>query len=700
MIQNSSNQIFFNFSYLALKLLGKNMYSSAWNAISELVANGIDAGAKKIYLYIDMSDKEHSVVEILDNGYGMNYNDLASKYVWIGRNKRAEGDITDEEKSKLMGRKGVGKLATLYLSDHFKIITKNNKETSAWSLDIRDVKDEDSPCLMRINSDVLFENFSLFKEFDSGTALILEDVDMRGIGVQTLEGLKAKLADFYLLEEVGSKIFVAVKENNNSKYNYEEVLKNNSFKNFSAIFSTAPSVIEKIESSDGIYMPSSIEKIANKKRKVKVLNSNEFIISGEDFFYDEKGNKTKEKLKYNLSGWIGIHSSIKARDAKRNDENYIKNKAYSPNALRLYVRNKLAVNNLMTYIKSTQTMSNYIEGEISFNLLDNDLLPDISTSNREGYPLEDERVQLLLKILEPILKALYSSRIKLGQDITDEENTFNLEQQAIKEAARRRAELVAQQALAAQKEAEEKAQKLSDENEKFKDRIVFFEKGFKGSGEKYKLGMHLGVNFAKEIRGTVLDLFEYLEDIKDKDSFNSTIMTIDRNAEKIEKMPEYIDDVKFSLNSQFITLDIVDFIKQYLETKNTTKLKCRVNIAGVNLIKKADFGSLIMLVENILSNSRKAEAKELHFDAYKEGTKIILDFYDDSHCGLNKKYWKNPNLIFELAEKTGYQGFGIGCYQIKEIVKELSGNIEAIAIKETESKMKLIQRMTFEDEQI
>lgn len=447
-------------------------------------------------------------------------------------------------------------------------------------------------------------------------------------------------------------------------------------------------------------MPSSIEKIANKKRKVKVLDINDFVIAGEDYFYDEKGNKTKEKIKYNLSGWIGIHSSIKTQDAKRNDENYIRNKAYSPNALRLYVRNKLAVGNLMTYVKSTQTMSNYIEGEISFDLLDNDLLPDISTSNREGYSIEDSRVQLLLKILEPILKSLYSSRIKLGQDITDEENTFNLEQQAIKEAARRKAELVAQQALLAQREAEIKAQKLSEENEQYKDRIVFFEKGFKGSGEKYKLGMHLGINFAKEIRGTVLDLFEYLEDVEDKVRFNSTIMAIDRNAEKIEKMPEYIDDVKFSLNSQFLTVDIVDFIKQYLETKNTTKLRCNVNVINVNLVKKVDFGSLIMLIENILSNSRKAKANVLYFDAYKESTNIILDFHDDSPIGLDKKYWKNPNLIFELAEKTGYQGFGIGCFQIKEIIKELNGTVEAIAIRESESYMKLIQRITFEDEQI
>ena len=69
--RNTDNAIYFNFSYAALKLLGKNLYNNAANAISELVANGLDAKAKNVYVYIDMSDKEHSIIEIIDDGIGM-----------------------------------------------------------------------------------------------------------------------------------------------------------------------------------------------------------------------------------------------------------------------------------------------------------------------------------------------------------------------------------------------------------------------------------------------------------------------------------------------------------------------------------------------------------------------------------------------------------------------------------------------------
>ena len=100
--KNTKDAIYFNFSYSALKLLGKNLYSNPTNAISELVANALDANASEVYVYIDMSDKEHAIIEIIDNGSGMSYSDLAEKYVWIGRNKRTDTELTDAEKKTVM----------------------------------------------------------------------------------------------------------------------------------------------------------------------------------------------------------------------------------------------------------------------------------------------------------------------------------------------------------------------------------------------------------------------------------------------------------------------------------------------------------------------------------------------------------------------------------------------------------------------
>lgn len=74
----ANDDIEFSFSYLALKMLGKNLYSNPWAAISELVANGLDAQSSEVFLYIDVSEPENSAIEIFDNGVGMDENDRSS----------------------------------------------------------------------------------------------------------------------------------------------------------------------------------------------------------------------------------------------------------------------------------------------------------------------------------------------------------------------------------------------------------------------------------------------------------------------------------------------------------------------------------------------------------------------------------------------------------------------------------------------
>lgn len=55
----------FTLTYSALKMFGKQLYSNVSSAISELVANGLDAKAPNIYLTIDIRDKMNSMSKSL-----------------------------------------------------------------------------------------------------------------------------------------------------------------------------------------------------------------------------------------------------------------------------------------------------------------------------------------------------------------------------------------------------------------------------------------------------------------------------------------------------------------------------------------------------------------------------------------------------------------------------------------------------------
>ncbi|KPA65660.1 molecular chaperone Hsp90, partial [Streptococcus suis] len=172
------DKIQFNFSYYALNLLGKQMYTNRWSAISELIANGLDAGATKVNLYIESIDKKNSTLEIIDNGSGMDYDDLSTKYALIGRNKRLSSEDLSE---KTKGRKGIGKLATLFLSKKYYIVSKKDGIASAWMLDSTDALDSDIPELVRVPiDDVHIENTKIWDEIESGTLIKSVGVNLAG----------------------------------------------------------------------------------------------------------------------------------------------------------------------------------------------------------------------------------------------------------------------------------------------------------------------------------------------------------------------------------------------------------------------------------------------------------------------------------------------------------------------------------------
>ena len=108
-------------------------------------------------MLVDIRDKAHAVVEIFDDGQGMSYEDLRDKYTLIGRNKRNSGDNI---LGKTLGRKGIGKLAALYLSPRYFLYTKNSKGISAWTVDTTQYSDDDIPEMLQVeyNTDRLISS--------------------------------------------------------------------------------------------------------------------------------------------------------------------------------------------------------------------------------------------------------------------------------------------------------------------------------------------------------------------------------------------------------------------------------------------------------------------------------------------------------------------------------------------------------------
>lgn len=672
--RNTNDAIFFNFSYSALKLLGKNLYSNAANAISELVANAIDAKAREVYVYIDMSDKEHSVIEILDNGTGMSYDDLADKYVWIGRNKRNDSGLSDAEKQTVMGRKGIGKLAALYLSNKYYIITKKITDNvpSYWTVDLDSYDDSDYPKLDRVLEPIQLVNDDIWNKFGHGTAIRLQNVDLRKNGERKIESLCRVFADFYLIDSLDSSIYVAVKKKTGEDVYFERVKKQIAYKNFYAIFDNSSlNIKEKMSQAIPFVWASQYEHIATVPRPTQFLNPEKFHTSGKCLFHTEDGSGIEKD--YKLTGWIAIHSTIEQKNAI--DDRFIRNKIYQPNRLRLYVRNKLAVANYYDISESTQAMSYYIEGEISFDILDDDDLPDIATSSRQDF-LDDERVELLTSIVDPILKALFNLRIDVGQKIREENEKYTdylieIEEKKRKEEeeARAKAEAEAQAAQKAREEAERLQREAEAEAKKYHAQSNTVFNTVTEDQKNFTAKTHLVKTNALTIRNSVKTLAKKIGIERYKE-----LGAISIASDKILSVLKYSALAKFNIEDQYICEDLFVFCEEYLMNvlgKQYFSMKIKVEKNG-SYVVRFNPQYVTLLLDNLLSNAEKSNSSEITVVMNNKDKPTITVFDNGDGFGT-----EDLSRIFEFGySNTG--GTGIGLFNVKTVVEKMSGNIEAV----------------------
>ena len=436
-MDSENSKIDFSFGWLALKLLGKSLYSNAWSAISELVANGFDAQAKNVYVYIDNSDKGNSIIELFDDGTGMDESGMQT-YARVGFNKREGREFHDDDYLP-MGRKGIGKLAALYLSEDYIILSKTDHSDLKWKMTyIENPNDEqERPFLELMDDDINLVCEEQWKLCKTGTMIRMNHVNLTGLRSVAVDALSRKLSNFFALDSMNERnIFLCVRNQYSDSIKFEPVKKEIAFGNMAfldymiAKSSTLESQIAKCSENIIEFPYTKLNGSQTYKHQVQVEkfdSIDNLEITGNISCTNLQGeNVTKE---YALTGWIGLHSTIDEELAEKNDPAFTRNKFYNPMQLRLYVRNKLAVENFLNVINNTQAFVNYIEGEIHFDILDEDDLIDIATSNRQGLDEHDIRVQKLVEIVKKIINNLISKRTSLADKIKDQQKVLIRQQE-------------------------------------------------------------------------------------------------------------------------------------------------------------------------------------------------------------------------------------------------------------------------------
>lgn len=123
-----------------LELLGTQMYKHRDAAIAELIANCWDAGASRVWLEIplDAPLDQSTVITLTDDGSGMLPDDVQGRYLVLGRNRRSDSE--DPPGRRVMGRKGIGKLAGFGIAERMEVITWREDRTTRIELNVNELR--------------------------------------------------------------------------------------------------------------------------------------------------------------------------------------------------------------------------------------------------------------------------------------------------------------------------------------------------------------------------------------------------------------------------------------------------------------------------------------------------------------------------------------------------------------------------------
>ena len=124
-----------------LEHLGSQLYRRRDAAIAELVANSWDAGAKAVWVDVpdvNSYDQESSEIRVTDSGGGMIADEVEEFYLKVGRNRRQ--DQMPPPGRKVMGRKGIGKLAGFGIATEVELVTWRDASATRVTLPIEKLK--------------------------------------------------------------------------------------------------------------------------------------------------------------------------------------------------------------------------------------------------------------------------------------------------------------------------------------------------------------------------------------------------------------------------------------------------------------------------------------------------------------------------------------------------------------------------------
>ncbi|MFY4750144.1 sensor histidine kinase [Aliarcobacter butzleri] len=189
---------------------------------------------------------------------------------------------------------------------------------------------------------------------------------------------------------------------------------------------------------------------------------------------------------------------------------------------------------------------------------------------------------------------------------------------------------------------------------------------------------HIGL-YATTAKNFTLDSIDFLSAELDlnKDTLKK-LQKVILELDKIKMISKYVTRENFLDAAKKVKTDIVEFIFNYIKSiyEITTNKEFNIEINTNNVVHICKFEpiKISIILDNLLSNSKKEQigAKHVQINFSKENNDLIIEYIDDGK-GLDSSII-DENSIFEMGITTT-TGSGLGLYHVKELLKEMKSDI-------------------------
>lgn len=700
------------------EILGKQNFSTDESAVLELVKNAFDAGSQTLKIIFT-----NHLLTIEDNGVGMDYNDIKSYWMHVGKSNKSNKSVEfNGVQKKMAGSMGIGRFALARLGENIELQSKKERSRAVvwktdWESSTIDFLDYDF-CGTKIFIRNLreqwtkkrVEKLSIFlgkMYHDNVMKIILMHNDKifpveplfqrPKLGINCLSAIKfsydskkMRLSTYIESDEFRSEVYKIVHDIDINHAFYEDDLY--------VEYRDNKKLMELIaeESVEPIY-----DKYKSNNSLIQILNKiGDF--SGELYFYLKPQRADLERYLYKH---MTLESPLKG-DGIVLYRNSFSISSYdgSKDWIGLGKRSRKSPAAASHLSGAWRVRENQISGKIIIDKDENRYLKDLS--NRQGL---DENIyySFFIEIIGKSINRFERYRQSIIRSLVKHEK------QSVESTKTNIVDSIAKKQKKLSDLTDDDFNSLSYELQEIQTNEKNSERIRKEKEEKYKYDVRLlnvlatiglkSSSIAHELKNDRLTIISsiprIIELLKEKKLWNEFYS----ETNEMDTIPYYLDSVR-NINQKvfsFMNTMLSEIeVKRFKKDKQTNTMNVKTEIEKIKENWKRDYGRIKIVVEvndelefpiyndvlqvildNLILNSiqNNDNKKSLNINIRIEKRESFLDFhYSDNGQGLHDKYIKDPMSILEVHETSREDGHGLGMWIVNNTVIDTGGEISKI----------------------